>query len=285
MLNFLKSKEKAQKTAPEPIKKSAPGAVGRHEVETGSSTAKAPEVKRKIMVVGKGATFTTAVMDYATSLAQRLGYDLIAMNVNPALEQMVKMFSPYNQHMRAKFVQQAGAAWALIEPELQAQGIHGEHTVKFEDVAVAVKALNHEIKRIDFVITDAGITAEDITGEIPLPVFSITGNQGEQIMAHEPQKNRGKLLGKTVALGVAAAGLYAAVFLNSGTVMQYFTKGGWYAAMPIATVFAISFVHGAFAHNLWSLLGIEASKKTQPRVAPSRPVTRKRPRPQLRLNA
>jgi hypothetical protein len=43
--------------------------------------------------------------------------------------------------------------------------------------------------------------------------------------------------------------------------MSNFTRGGWYAAMPIATVFVFSFVHGAFASHLWSLLGIEAMKK------------------------
>ncbi len=283
MLEFLKNKAKDKKMAARQDNQTPSVHPG---TESAGPKARPGEVKRKILVVGKGATFTTAVIDYAASLAQRLGYDVVAMSLNPALEQMVKLFSPYNQHMRAKFAQQAAAAWVQIEPELRSQGIHGEHLVKYEDVAAAVKALNHEIKRIDFVITDAGITAEEITGEIPLPVFSITANQGEEVMANEHHTSKGKLMGKTVALGLAAAGLYAAVFLNSGTVMQYFTKGGWHAALPIATVFAVSFVYGAFAHNFWSLLGIEATKKTaQPRVAPSRPVTRQRPRPRLRLNA
>ena len=72
---------------------------------------------------------------------------------------------------------------------------------------------------------------------------------------------------------------------NSATVMSYFTKGGIYAALPIVTVFAFSFVYGPFTSNLWSLLGIEATKKVQPRVAAKRPAPRKRPRPQLNLNA
>ena len=92
------------------------------------------------------------------------------------------------------------------------------------------------------------------------------------------------MIGKTIACGLGAAGLLAAVFTNSGTVMKYFTKGGFYAALPIVAVFIFSFVHGAFASNLWSLLGIEA-KKAQPRVAAQRPAARKRPRPQIQLNA
>lgn len=243
------------------------------------------EIKRKILVVGKGHAFSSGVVDYAANLAQRLGYDLIALCLAPALESGGKIFPPYTHHLRHKFVRRARQAWGQVEPELRRRGINSEHLVKFVTVARAVEDLNHEIKRIDFVITDVGIAHEEITGEIPLPVFSITGYQGDQIMAQEHEVSRKGLIGKTVALGLGGAALYAAVFLNSETVMKYFTKGGWYAALPIATVFAVSFVHGAFAHNLWSVLGIEATKKVQPRVAPARrPAPRRRPRPQLRLD-
>ena len=182
-----------------------------------------------------------------------------------------------------KFSHQARTAWELVRPGLQQQGINCEQVVRFTEVAEAVKDLNHQVKRIDFVITDAGIKSEEITGEIPLPVFSISGYEGEQVMAQE-QENRSRLVGKTVALGLGTVAIYAAVFFNTDTVMKLFTKGGLYAALPIATVFLVSFVHGAFAHNLWSCLGIEATKKVQPRMAP-RPAARKRPRPSLRLNA
>lgn len=250
-----------------------------------AADGRSSQVKRKILVVAKEHAFTPAVLDYATSLAQRLGYDLIGMNLSPALEQMGKFFSPYNLHLRAKFTQRARTAWEAVRPGLQAQGINGEHVVKFTEVAEAVKDLNHQVKRIDFVITDVGIKSEEITGEIPLPVFSISGYEGEDIMAKEQEASRRKLVGKTIALGLGTAAIYAAVFWNTGTVMQYFTKGGLYAALPIATVFLVSFVHGAFAHNFWACLGIEATKKkVQPQMAP-RPATRKRPRPSLRLNA
>ena len=255
----------------------------------GGSTTSNPsqEVKRKILVVGKDYAFSNGVVDYAANLSQRLGYDIIAMSVNPALGTSGKFFSPYNQHLRGKFTQQAQAAWAPVADVLAGQGIKSEHVVKFEGLSGAIKDLNHEVKRIDFVITDSGIKDQEITGEIPLPVFSISGYQGEKVMAqeHHETANRGKLIRNTIGLGVASAALYAAVFTNTGTIMTYFTKGGIYAALPIVTVFAFSFVHGAFASNLWSVLGIEATKKVQPRVAPKRPAQRKRPRPQLHLNA
>ncbi|MCL4503583.1 MAG: hypothetical protein M1438_17285, partial [Deltaproteobacteria bacterium] len=159
-----------------------------------AADGRSSQVKRKILVVGKGSSFTPAVLDYATNLAQRLGYDLIGMNLNPGLEQMGKFFSPYNLRLRSKFTQQAKAAWEMVRPGLREQGIRGEHVVKFTEVAEAVKDLNHEVKRIDFVITDVGIKSEEITGEIPLPVFSISGYEGEDIMAKEQEANRRKLI-------------------------------------------------------------------------------------------
>jgi hypothetical protein len=125
------------------------------------------------------------VVDYAANLSQRLGYDIIAMSVNPVLGQSGKFFSPYNQHLRGKFSQRAREAWTPVATALASHGIQSEHVVKFEGLAGAIKDLNHEIKRIDFVITDSGIKDQEITGEIPLPVFSISGYQGEQIMANE----------------------------------------------------------------------------------------------------
>jgi hypothetical protein len=285
MIKFRKTSGKGEQPGDGNHRVAFPSVSNQGDGNAGNGSNR-PEVKRKILVVGKNYVFTNGVVDYAANLSQRLGYDIIAMNVNPALAQSGKFFSPYNQHLRGKFTQRAEAAWAALEPELASQGIHSDHVVKFEGLAGAIKDLNQEVKRIDFVITDAGIKDEEITGEIPLPVFSISGYQGEQIMANEHEtKDRGKLLGKTIGLGLGAAALYAAVFTNSATVMKYFTKGGIYAALPIATVFVFSFVHGAFASNLWSLLGIEATKKVQPRVAPKRPAQRKRPRPQIQLDA
>ena len=152
---------------------------------SGTTSNHGQEVKRKILVVGKDYAFSNGVVDYAANLSQRLGYDIIAMSVNPALGQSGKFFSPYNQHLRGKFTQRAQEAWVPVASELASQGIKSEHVVKFEGLAGAIKDLNHEVKRIDFVITDAGIKDEEITGEIPLPVFSISGYQGEKVMAQE----------------------------------------------------------------------------------------------------
>ncbi len=257
----------------------------------GQSPGSAPETgriskqNRKILMVGREAGFSEAVLDYAVNLAERLGYDLIAMNVGPDAAPAGVFNSPYRRYLQEKFKKQAKAAARLIEPKVREKGLAFEHLVRFGDLSRAVETLNHEKRRIEFVINASEMSEAEMAGGVTLPVFTIKGDQGERIMALEPKRNF-NLFAKTAGLGIATAALYAAVFLNSGTVMKYFTRGGWYAALPIATVFVFSFVHGAFAHHVWEVLGIRAPQKTvQPRpAAAKRPTPRKRQRPRLRLN-
>jgi len=248
-------------------------------------TSGKPEVPRKILVVGRGDTLDEEAVDYAVNLAERLGYDLIGLNVDPMLGQKSRFFAPYKYHLREKFIQRAKAAGEGIKNKLAQKGVRFEQVVKFGDLSKAVADVNRQIKRIEFVITQAGIKEAEVNGGINLPVFSISGYQGEKTMAREADSRGRGNIGKTVGFGLATAAIYAAMFWNTDAVMHYFTKGAWYAALPIATVFVVSFVHGAFSSYLWEVLGIQAPKKVQPRpAAAKRPAARVRPRPQLRID-
>jgi len=72
------------------------------------------------------------------------------------------------------------------------------------------------------------------------------------------KKSKGPLAIKTLIFGALSGFLYYLVFSNEEWVTTTYTKGGWYAIYPVGTALIFSFVHGAFASNLLSLLGIEA---------------------------
>lgn len=100
-------------------------------------------------------------------------------------------------------------------------------------------------------------------------------------MSSSLKTSKNKLIAKTIFFGAVTAAIYAAAFSNADLLMSVFTRGGYYAAFPIATVFAVSFAHGSFSNSLWSMLGVEAvTKQTQPRAekAGKRPSQRQRPR-------
>ena len=68
-------------------------------------------------------------------------------------------------------------------------------------------------------------------------------------------------VGKMMLFGGVSLAAYLFLFSNEGLVTQTYTLGGWHAAYPVLTAFFFSFVHGAFASNLLSVIGLEAKKK------------------------
>jgi Universal stress protein family len=127
--------------------------------------------KRKILVVSRGDSFTEAVMDYATQLAERMGYELIALNVGAA--SVEKNASPYQQHMQEEFQERAATAAQVLEQKAAAQNIRLTHVVKFGEVAKAVAAMNREYRRIEMLITDSRTQKEELPAGVNLPVFSL----------------------------------------------------------------------------------------------------------------
>jgi hypothetical protein len=72
---------------------------------------------------------------------------------------------------------------------------------------------------------------------------------------------RGRLYLITAVTGALSAISYVLLFLYSDAVMDYSTRGGAWAALPIVGALYVSFAHGAFASNLLKLLGVRAAGK------------------------
>lgn len=62
---------------------------------------------------------------------------------------------------------------------------------------------------------------------------------------------------RLVLLGLASASLYALLYVFRNEIMTATTRtDGWYPALPVATAFLFSLVHGAFAGCFWEVLGV-----------------------------
>jgi hypothetical protein len=226
------------------------------------------------LVVGKEGLFGDNIIRHCVPLAERLKYDLVAIGVDTKFE-------------GRGFEKRSAESAKILIAQAVRNGIHCDHVVRTGDVPSVVEELIEELKRIELVVVDS-VENEEKIRDLPVPVASVLANtnlkeRGDVAMPSGTEILKPKPIVKTVGYGVVSAVLYTAVFINADAVMRYFTKGGLYAALPIATVFAFSFVHGAFAHNLWSLLGIEAMKKdrvrqTERRVVENRKQLRRRPR-------
>lgn len=249
---------------------------------------KEPQENRKILVVGQGEPFPEEAMDYALQVAERLGFELVAVSVSPDPEEVGPYLTPYRKYLEDDFIRRASLAANIFREKALAKGLNFRHLVRFGDLAQVVERLPLEIRRVEFVLDASGGQGNLVCDLVNLPCFTLTPKAKPQVFDRQKIHERSwsmRPIGKTIAFGLATATLYAAVFWQRDVVMQFFTRGGWYAALPVATVFLFSFVHGAFANYFWQALGVEALKKVVTSRPPVAKRPRRRPRPTLRLNA
>ncbi|WP_310599750.1 hypothetical protein [Desulfobulbus sp.] len=251
-----------------------------------------------IMAVTRNGHMSEHVMEYAASVAQRLGYAILAVHIDT--------LPLFNRGQRSRlFAAAMQESAAQLAAKARHRGVALEHLAEFGKIGDVVGRLCRGKKRIEFVVIDKGIRLEEAVRLAPVPVFPVTTDQqglfGKTLFPTTTTKgvfamstsSKQRYVQRCVLFGALTAALYAAVFAYQDLVMTYFSKGGVYAVLPVATVFAVSYFHGNFTSSFWSALGIEASRKSgaQP-VVPAKQVTgstvkapRPDTRPRLRLNA
>jgi hypothetical protein len=185
----------------------------------------------------------------------------------------------------------------IFREKAEVRGVQVKHLGDAGKIGNVVKRLCYSQKHIEFVVIDQGIRKEEVISQSPVPVFNViytekkAGLQNKPIY-HTPARkgvspmsttSRKRHVKNCFTFGALTAGVYAAIFTNQELVMTYFTKGGIYALLPVAVVFAVSYAHGNFTSSFWSALGIEGSKSTARKPVDSRKDTTRAPEVQKDL--
>jgi hypothetical protein len=233
-----------------------------------------------ILAITRNGHMSEHVMDYALNVAHRLQYGILAVHVDT-----LPLFRDRGKRSRI-FAAAMRESATLFDQKARNTEVVVEHLGELGKISSVVSRLCHSKKRIEFVVIDKDIRLEEVARQSPVPVFPVlTTKIGlfNKAIFHTPPKKGVFAMSTTskkrhfkscVLFGALTTGLYASVFANQDAVMTYFTKGGLFALLPVATVFAVSYFHGNFTSSFWSALGIEASQKsTAPRVAPEQKVT------------
>lgn len=269
------------------------------------ATATGPDANRpEIIVVGKGEAFAPGTMDYALGVAERLGADVLAVTVN-TLPELDEDAGPDGA---LRFATASAASTDGLRRRAREQGITFRHFCRTGQVSQVLSDVLHEHRHVSFVLAEADVDLAVLTRRLPVPVFAVNGADGQRPLpgtqAPESQTrtfgaaqrnnekkgvltmadtNKKQARSKALLFGVLSAAIYGAVFGNSDLVMDYFTRGGFYNVLPVITVIAVSYIHGSFASNVWTALGVNASSKvtTARKEAPARPT----PRPRARMQA
>lgn len=269
-----------------------------HELRQVSSQGKTRN-RSCILVVTCQTRPAESMIEYVINVADRLGSKILVacVNTRPHLQATLDLSrslvtSP--QHITENFRKKA-----------ESKGIEFECIGETGKISKVISRLCHIVKRVEFVIVDKGIRMEEAATGSPVPVFSVVSNElasaqagrGRQTQTFFHGENRMKAtsrktyFAKTLVFGALTAALYGMVFAYQETIMQYWTKGGIYTLLPVATVFVFSYAHGSFTGNFWSALGIEGSKasslKPKAPQATTSDTAAKRPdtRPRAQVNA
>ncbi len=261
-------------------------AAGNHRSE--SSTLEPTPLPRRILVVRSRYGEQGVVKEYALQLSRRLNCEVVLLKIT---DSALRGVEPVGSRPIASSTPTGALDLTCLNAESAKCLL--ECRAEQKDVVPAVERLCRDIKRIEFILTDSDVVKDILSETAVIPVFRIVADaahpEGGRNMSTNAATIRKKPVGKTIVFGALTAALYAAVFWKADVLMKFFARGGIYAALPIATAIIFSFAHGAFASNLWSLLGIHArteieAYKTVSPGAPSPQVKPKRPRAYAYVN-
>jgi hypothetical protein len=124
----------------------------------------------KVLVVGHEDTFSTPLVDYAVGFAQRMGYEIVALNISPVRTESTTI-GPFCdmlcEEFDSKCQEGVGALCGLCEEN----GIPFTHLVKFGEIDDCIKQAHQEMRRVEFVITEPESCPE--MGRVTIPVFCL----------------------------------------------------------------------------------------------------------------
>ncbi len=128
--------------------------------------------KAKVLVVGYEDNFSKAVMEYAVGFAERMDYEIVALNVGPITKPNTEALGPYCDLITAQFEKRCRENVKAFEEACKDKGISFRHVVKFGEVDDCIREVHDDLKRVEFVIADPESCPEE--GKVAIPVFCMT---------------------------------------------------------------------------------------------------------------
>lgn len=109
----------------------------------------------KLLVMGRESTFSKEIIDYALEMAQRMSYDILALNTAPLSCETFKLFSSSRNQVCEEFKSMSEENATLFQEAAAEKGIPFDHIVMFSEPEEALEAINRENKDIAFVVSES----------------------------------------------------------------------------------------------------------------------------------
>jgi hypothetical protein len=112
------------------------------------------KIVNKLLVIGQESTFSRKVIDYALDMAERLSYDILALNTAPLSCDAFRLFSSSQKKVCQDFQALSEKNVKPFQEEAEKLGIDFAHVVRFSDRDEALEEVSREFNNIEFVVSD-----------------------------------------------------------------------------------------------------------------------------------
>jgi hypothetical protein len=109
----------------------------------------------RLLVVGRESTFSPEIIDYAVEMAQRMSYEILALNSVSLPRETFKLFSLSSNKLYQDFRKISEENVRLFREEAEKNGVAFSHVVKFIEPDDALEEIKKEYDDIEFVISEA----------------------------------------------------------------------------------------------------------------------------------
>jgi hypothetical protein len=116
----------------------------------------------KLLVIGRESIFNKEVIDYALDMAQRLSYEILALNTAPLTCETFNLLPTERSKVCQEFKTLTEKNIKYFQQEAQKRSIPFAHVIKFSEKEQALAEITREYGDIEFVVSD---TEQDRTVE------------------------------------------------------------------------------------------------------------------------
>ena len=109
----------------------------------------------KLLVVGRESTFSKEILDYALDMAQRMSYEILALNTAPLSCDTFKLFSNSRDQLCEEFKSLSEKNAAMFQQAAAEKGIAFDHIVMFSETEEALQEVTRDNKNIAFVVSES----------------------------------------------------------------------------------------------------------------------------------
>lgn len=109
----------------------------------------------KLLVMGQESAFSEEVVAYAIDMAQRMSFEILALNSAPLSCDSFSLFSTSRSKLCKEFQSISEENALAFRQAAEANRIPFTHVVKFDDPEQALSSVQHEYGNIEFVISDS----------------------------------------------------------------------------------------------------------------------------------